>query len=213
VLNRVTEFLRNHLAASILGPIAAIITIATFFTGKQNFPDNWTLMLGLLSNIPSIVWYCLAAVLGGALIGYSLGRGAKTTRSGTLQNDKGSQLNHTSLISSRESLISKYGLNIISATYGIDVKATADVTEQVILGLAEKGKIFVDNDLVGGDEHDPVKNVEKELKVIYIQGNPSSKSIPERSILSIEDLIQDLNDNEPEGPRDFGPTQKSRWTK
>ena len=105
--------------------------------------------------------------------------------------------NQEGLISSQKYLISEFGLDIVSALYGLEIKATEDVTEKVISGLAQKGKILVDNDLVGGDDNDPVKHVRKELYVDYIQGRPFAKSVPERSTLSIKDLIKDFNDNKP----------------
>lgn len=97
--------------------------------------------------------------------------------------------NKENSILSRNFLMSKYGLAIVSAKYGLETKATEDVTERVILELEENGKIFVDNELVGGDNNDPVKRVRKYLYVDYIQSKPLSKSILERNSLSIEDLV------------------------
>lgn len=116
-----------------------------------------------------------------------------------------------SLISSHNSLISKYGLGIIFATYGVDGKETKNVTWKVVSELEEKGKVFIDNDLVGGDKYDPAYSIPKESEVVYYLGKPFSKKVPEKSKLSIEDLIQNSKDNKSEGPRDFGSTQESKW--
>ena len=115
-----------------------------------------------------------------------------------------------SLISNREYLILKYGLYIISATYGVHGKKTENVTETVILYLAEKGEIPIDNDvfLRGVDF---AYGQPKKLKVDYVYGEKFSMAIPEvAQRLRIKDLIQNAEDNK---PKDFlnnsGLTQKS----
>ncbi len=117
------------------------------------------------------------------------------------------------LTSARNHLITEYGLDIVSARFGIDASGarTEDVTDQIILGLAEKGKIYLGLNLVGGKENDPVKNTAKKVYMDYIQGGSFSKEFDENYTLSIEDLIQNFKDNASERPRDFGPRQKSKW--
>lgn len=81
----------------------------------------------------------------------------------------------------------KKGLDIVSATYGVDGHMV-DVTRNLISKILDgKRETFVGNNLTDGD--DPVPGVKKKLKVVYFyNGKESSKEFLEGETLSIEVL-------------------------
>lgn len=121
---------------------------------------------------------------------------------------KGQLINQERLFS----LISKHELGIVFVTYGVDGLVTKDVTGRVISELDEKGEVFIDNDLVGGEEHDPARYKLKESEVTYYLGKPFSKKVPENSKLSIADLIQNAKDSKPRvALNNRGLTKETIW--